>query len=97
MESNYLGMIFINVSGSFLLGLLIGYLRSKENTEKVLLLIGTGLLGSYTTFSGFIVDSYFIPSSENILITIAYMGTTIVLALSLSIIGLAIGQKKGNK
>lgn len=42
----------INVSGALLLGLLMGVaLRSGEAAEPWLLLLGTGLLGGFTTFS----------------------------------------------
>lgn len=42
-----LATLLINISGSFLLGLFIG----SSINELVLLLIGTGFLGAYTTFS----------------------------------------------
>ncbi|OAT85359.1 chromosome condensation protein CrcB [Bacillus sp. MKU004] len=41
--------LFVNVLGSFLLGLLIG----KGTSEMWSLLLGTGFLGSFTTFSTF--------------------------------------------
>lgn len=42
----------INISGALLLGLLMGVaLRSGEAAEPWILLIGTGLLGGFTTFS----------------------------------------------
>jgi fluoride exporter len=41
--------LFVNILGSFLLGLLIG----KGTGEMWSLLLGTGFLGSFTTFSTF--------------------------------------------
>ena len=40
---------FINVLGSFLLGLLVG----SSVDDRVLLLFGTGFMGAFTTFSTF--------------------------------------------
>jgi CrcB protein len=44
------GTAAINVSGSFLLGLLTG-LVTRGTPHELLLVLGTGLLGGYTTFS----------------------------------------------
>ena len=44
------GTALINVSGSFLLGLLTA-LAGRGLPPEVLLVLGTGLLGGYTTFS----------------------------------------------
>jgi fluoride exporter len=48
-----LGTLAVNVSGSALLGFLSGLALSGD----ALLLAGTGLLGGYTTFSTWMVDS----------------------------------------
>jgi fluoride exporter len=47
------GTLVVNLTGSFALGLLVG--MSAE--ETVLLVLGTGLLGSYTTFSTWMVEA----------------------------------------
>jgi CrcB protein len=48
-----LGTFAINVSGSLLLGLLAGLVRHHGLSEQALTVLGTGLLGAYTTFSTF--------------------------------------------
>ncbi|ALG28658.1 chromosome condensation protein CrcB [Glutamicibacter halophytocola] len=45
------GTITINVSGSFALGFLTGWLANTQLNEAWLLAMGTGVLGGYTTFS----------------------------------------------
>lgn len=45
------GTIAINLSGSFLLGLLTGLVTSRIAPESWQLVVGTGFLGGYTTFS----------------------------------------------
>ena len=49
-----IGIIVINVLGCFLIGVLYGYFKSKATTDPVLpLLLMTGVLGGFTTFSTF--------------------------------------------
>ncbi len=47
-----LGTLVVNVSGAFLLGLLLA--RTADPRRRALL--GTGVLGSWTTFSALVVD-----------------------------------------
>jgi len=46
------GTFVVNVSGSFLLGLLLGLRRG----DTVTTVLGAGVLGSYTTFSAYAVQ-----------------------------------------
>lgn len=48
-----LGTFAVNVSGAFALGLLTGLAPNREVT----LVVGTGLLGGYTTFSTWMFES----------------------------------------
>ena len=45
------GTILINVSGSLALGFLAGLLLRGQAPESLFLIVGTGFLGGYTTFS----------------------------------------------
>ena len=52
IKSTYpVGTTVINLTGSFLLGLLTGLVTSQLVPHQWQLIIGTGLLGGYTTFS----------------------------------------------
>jgi CrcB protein len=48
------GTLAVNLSGAFLLGLLVG----ADVAGDALLLAGTALLGSYTTFSTWMLESH---------------------------------------
>jgi CrcB protein len=48
------GTLVVNLSGSFLLGLLVGLGAS----HRVELVVGTATLGSYTTFSTWMLESH---------------------------------------
>ena len=45
------GTMFINVSGSLLLGILVGLALRHHELSDVRVVIGTGFCGGYTTFS----------------------------------------------
>lgn len=48
-----LGILVVNVTGAFALGMLIGL----SPGSAAILVLGTGFLGAYTTFSTWMVDS----------------------------------------
>jgi CrcB protein len=57
------GILFVNVSGSFVLGVLTGAAVHHGISAPWLTVAGTGLIGSYTTFSTFTFDT--ISLAEN--------------------------------
>jgi CrcB protein len=48
-----LGTFVVNLTGGFMLGLLVGL----SVTDETLLVLGSGFLGSYTTFSTWMVEA----------------------------------------
>src|SRR5205085_12150282 len=52
------GTLFINISGSFVLGFVLTFIGNRLVADPGLrLLLGTGFLGGYTTFSTFSYDT----------------------------------------
>ena len=51
------GTLVINVTGSFVLGLLAGLAEHHGVRPGVVTVVGTGLLGAYTTYSTFTFDT----------------------------------------
>jgi CrcB protein len=51
--------IFVNVTGSFVMGLLVGWFafRGKGGGQALRLFLTTGILGGYTTFSTFSLEA----------------------------------------
>ncbi|CAK21520.1 fluoride efflux transporter CrcB [Listeria welshimeri] len=79
--------LFINVTGSFLLGFLI----SSALGPVWQLFLGTGFMGGYTTFSTFKVESMELKWKTNYRVLFSYMGFTYVLGLVAAFIGLMVG------
>ena len=84
--------LLINVVGSFVLGLLVarvwptapGWLRAG---------LGTGLLGSFTTFSAVIVSLLTLTASGMTMLAIVYLVASLVLGLAAALAGLRLGEK----
>jgi CrcB protein len=73
-----LGTLTINLSGSLLLGLLTGLARHHGLAPAALTVLGTGLLGAYTTFSTFsyetvrlVEDGALLEATLNVAISLA--------------------------
>lgn len=74
-----LGTIFVNIVGSFLIGLLmVFFIKSGEGSANTRLLLVTGILGGFTTFSSFswetwllIENSRFSLAFTNIFLSVA--------------------------
>ncbi|MCH6471417.1 fluoride efflux transporter CrcB [Sinomonas terrae] len=84
------GTIFINVSGSFLLGLLAG--ATLHGAPAALQAIaGTGFLGGYTTFSTASVETVRLIQAGRVGMAAANALVTLVLSLATAALGLWIG------
>jgi CrcB protein len=69
----------INVTGAFLLALLVGVIAQRSGPDPVWRsLLGTGLLGGYTTFSTFAVDSDRLTSTGHAGLAVGYVAATLV-------------------
>jgi fluoride exporter len=55
-----MGTFFVNVTGSFLMGFFMTLVAGKvfNFSPELVLLIATGFLGSYTTFSSYELDTF---------------------------------------
>lgn len=84
-----LGTLAVNVSGAFLLGLLAG--AAIEGDAR--LLLGAGLLGSYTTFSTWMVETQRIEEAGRRRVAVTNILLSVVLGLAAVALGHALGAQ----
>jgi CrcB protein len=82
-----LGTLAVNLSGAVLLGLLTGLALRGDG----LLLVGTGLLGSYTTFSTWLFETHRLAEDGQG----ALVAVNVVLSLLLGVAAAALGRALG--
>ncbi|EKF1363293.1 fluoride efflux transporter CrcB [Campylobacter coli] len=59
------GTVFVNVLGSFIIGLLFSYAQNKGLSPVIKSFISTGFLGAFTTFSTFSYENLLLLQSGN--------------------------------
>ncbi|EAK6959738.1 fluoride efflux transporter CrcB [Campylobacter coli] len=59
------GTLFVNVLGSFIIGLLFSYAQNKGLSPVIKSFISTGFLGAFTTFSTFSYENLLLLQSGN--------------------------------
>lgn len=77
----------INLLGSFLLGLCIG--ANLENSWK--LLLGTGFLGAFTTFSTFKLENIQLHAKRKWNVLLSYLVISYTFGILLAFLGIKIG------
>lgn len=80
--------MFINILGSLLMGIVIGL--SLNN--KYGLILTVGFLGSFTTFSTFIRESFTLLNERNILLFITYISLSYVISIICCFLSITIIQ-----
>ena len=86
-----LGTMSVNIAGCFVMGLLASALalRGGQNLAPLLL---TGVLGGFTTFSAFALDTLTLWQRGAVLPAVAYVGVSVIISLAAVTAGLAIGR-----
>jgi CrcB protein len=85
------GTLFVNVSGSFLAGLILGLVVYHGLVSSTAVVIGIGFLGAYTTMSTFTYESVRLIESGAVLIGVANIVLSVVPGLAAAAAGLALG------
>ncbi len=87
--------LLVNVVGSFLIGVVIGYLakNTPEWSQSARLLLATGFCGGFTTFSAFSLDAISLYERGQFFAAAGYVGLSVV--LSIAALALALALTKG--
>lgn len=81
--------VFVNILGSFLMGMLVVVLAEKGGTRFAPFLM-TGLLGGFTTFSAFSLDAVTLYERGQTLLAGGYVIGSVVLSLAALVAGMAV-------
>jgi CrcB protein len=94
-----LGIFLINVAGAFALGLLLEALARRgpdEGRRRALrLLLGTGFLGGFTTYSALTVDSVLLVDAGRPVEAAVYVACSVLVGLTATAAGIAAGHSMG--
>ena len=83
-----LGTLLVNIVGSFFIGLLASYLNDGRISETIIrYFLIIGLLGSFTTFSAFSIETIELFKQDKIFMSLIY----IILSLTLSVFAAYLG------
>ena len=83
--------LFENVSGSVVMGLLVGYFAFKGGVpQHWRLFLTTGILGGYTTFSAFSLDSVLLYERGEVGLAALYVVLSVGLSIGALFAGLAV-------
>jgi CrcB protein len=91
-----LGTFAINVTGSFLIGLLMTLLLERWKVQSPYLqpLLVVGVLGGYTTFSSFEYDGYLSARGGHYLLAVLYLAGSVVAGFAAVCLGAWLGARK---
>jgi len=82
------GTIAVNLIGSFILGTLIGLIQfSAIQNPYLKSLLTTGMMGAFTTFSTFAVESFFLMKNGLIIESLVYISLNVIGSIILAAAG----------
>ena len=85
------GTLLINISGSFIMGLVAGYFAFKgDASQHWRLFLTTGILGGYTTFSAFSLDAALLYERSEAGLAAVYVLASVVVSITGLFAGLAL-------
>ena len=84
------GTLTVNLAGGLAMGLLAGTLARTGGSENVRLLLGVGVLGGFTTFSSFSLDTVRLMESGQVPLALGYTSISVVGGLLATWAGLSL-------
>lgn len=84
------GILVVNLSGSLMLGLVVGLILAHGADEYVRAVLGVGFCGGYTTFSTFAFDSAQFTRDGRVLVASGYIAATMFGSVAAAVLGLVL-------
>lgn len=90
------GTLIVNVVGSFIMGAMAGYFVFRPGISQHLrLFLTTGLLGGFTTFSAFSLDSALLIERHSYALAAGYIAGSVAASVAALFLGLALFRAAG--
>lgn len=84
-----LGIILINIFGSFLMGVLTGVFANViEPSQAVKAFLTVGVLGGFTTFSAFSLDAVMLWERGEVVQSLLYVFSSVLFSIGALVLGL---------
>ena len=94
--SSQIAILAVNVSGSFALGLLLSFWLAKTSYPPGLqLLLAVGFLGSFTTFSTLMWESFRLAQNDSVLMALLNLSGSVAAGLTAVALGFLAGRLIG--
>jgi len=89
------GTLVANVLGSLALGILMGWLARNGNSEAMRLALGVGVLGGFTTFSAFNLETVQLLARGQGVTALIYIAVSVVAGIAALYAGLFVMRGEG--
>lgn len=87
------GTLAVNVIGGLAMGLLAGWLATRASGDEALrYLLGVGVLGGFTTFSAFSLETVLMIERGDLATALFYIVASVVLAIGALFAGLQVSR-----
>ena len=88
------GTFLVNVTGCLAIGLVLGFAEARDSlSREARLLLVTGFLGSYTTFSAFGWETYALLRDNDISRAVAYSAGSVIVGVLAVWLGATLGKQ----
>lgn len=87
------GTLAVNVIGGLAMGLLAGWLATRASGDEALrYLLGVGVLGGFTTFSAFSLETVLMIERGDLMTALSYILASVVLSVGALFAGLQVSR-----
>lgn len=87
-----IGTLFVNVSGSLAMGCLAAMLLERTADPRISAFLLTGLLGGFTTFSAFSLETVGLIRDARLVAAFSYVAASVVLSVAMFMVGNWLGR-----
>ena len=83
----------VNIAGSLMMGLLIGWLARSGGSDQARLFLGVGVLGGFTTFSAFSLETVLMIERRQFAMASGYVAVSVAASVIALFLGLMLARR----